>query len=80
MKIEILGPGCPRCEVLEANAREAFKELGLGAELEKVTNMGRITAYGVMSTPGIVMDGRVMGFGRLLSREEIMEMLREQKA
>ncbi len=76
MKIEILGPGCPRCQALEANAKEAVRELGLEAEVEKVTEMGKIMAYGVMSTPGIVVDGKVKGSGKLFSVEEIKEMLR----
>ncbi len=76
MKIEILGPGCPRCQALEANAKEAVKELGLEAEVEKVTEMGRIMAYGVMSTPGIVVDGKVKGSGKLFSVEEIKKMLK----
>ncbi len=76
MKIEILGPGCPRCQALEANAKEAVKELGLEAEVEKVTEMGKIMAYGVMSTPGIVVDGKVKGSGKLFSVEEIKEMLK----
>ncbi|HID97813.1 MAG TPA: thioredoxin family protein [Thermodesulfobacteriaceae bacterium] len=80
MKIEILGQGCSRCRTLEANTREALEELGLDAEIEKVADIARITAYGVMSTPGMVVDGRVKGSGRIFSREEIVEMLREHEA
>jgi small redox-active disulfide protein 2 len=76
MKIEILGPGCPRCQSLEANARQAVSELGIEAEIEKVTEMGKIMSYGVMSTPGIVVDGKVKGSGKLFSVEEIKKMLR----
>ncbi len=75
MKIEILGPGCPRCQSLEANAKQAAKELGIDAEVVKVTEMGKIAAYGVMSTPGIVVDGEVKGSGKLFSVEEIKQML-----
>ncbi len=75
MKIEVLGPGCPRCEILEANVKEAVKELGIDAEVEKVTDVAKITAYGIMSTPGIAVDGKVKGFGKLFSVEEIKEML-----
>ena len=75
MKIEVLGPGCPRCEILEANVKEAVKELGIDAEVEKVTDVAKITAYGIMSTPGLVVDGKVKGFGKLFSVEEIKEML-----
>ena len=75
MKIEVLGPGCPRCQALEANVKEAVKELGIDAEVEKVTDVTKITAYGIMSTPGIAVDGKVKGFGKLFSVEEIKEML-----
>jgi len=77
MKIEILGPGCARCKALEENAKKAAKELGLDAEVVKVTEMGQIAAYGVMSTPGIVVDGNVKGFGKLFSVEEIKNFLRD---
>ncbi len=76
MKIEILGPGCPRCQSLEANAKQAAKELGIDAEVVKVTEMGKIAAHGVMSTPGIVVDGEVKGSGKLFSVEEIKQMLK----
>ena len=76
MKIEVLGPGCPRCQALEANVKEALKELGIDAEVVKVTDMGRIMSYGVISTPGIVVDGQVKGFGRLFSVDEVKEMLK----
>lgn len=77
MKIEILGPGCARCKALEENAKKAAEELGLDAEVVKVTEMGQIAAYGVMSTPGIVVDGNVKGFGKLFSVEEIKNFLRD---
>lgn len=77
MKIKILGPGCPRCQSLEANARQAARELGIDAEFEKVTDMGRIVGYGVMSTPGIVVDSRLKGSGKLFSVEEIKSFLME---
>ncbi|NDY43374.1 thioredoxin family protein [Dissulfurirhabdus thermomarina] len=75
MKIEILGPGCARCEALRANAEQAVKELGLEAEIEKVSEMGRIIGYGVLTTPGIVVDGKVKGYGKLFSVEEIKRLL-----
>ncbi len=76
MKIEILGPGCPRCQSLEANVRQAVTELGIEADIEKVTEMGKIMSYGVMSTPGVVVDGTVKGFGKLFTVEEIKKMLK----
>ncbi len=76
MKIESLGPGCPRCQALEAKVKEAVAELGIDAEIEKVTEMAKIMGYGVVSTPGVVVDGQVKGFGKLFSKDEIKEMLR----
>ncbi|HEY80802.1 MAG TPA: thioredoxin family protein, partial [Caldilineae bacterium] len=55
MKIEVLGPGCPRCQALEANVREAVKDMGLDAVVQKITDLGKIMEYGVISTPGIVV-------------------------
>ena len=75
MKIEILGPGCPRCQSLAANTEQAVKSLGLSAEIEKVTDMRRIAGYGVMTTPGIVVDGRLVGSGRLFTVDEIKKFL-----
>lgn len=77
MKVEILGPGCPRCENLLENAQKAVEELGLDAEVVKVTEMGKIMAYGVMSPPAVVVDGKVKGAGRLFSVEEIKRFLKE---
>ncbi len=76
MKIEILGPGCARCEAVAQNASQAAKELGLDVQIEKITDMAAIVGYGVMSTPGIAIDGHLKGSGRLFSVEEIKEMLR----
>ena len=56
MKIKVLGPGCKNCVNLEKNTRAALAELGLDADVEKVTDYGDIAAYGVMKTPGLVID------------------------
>lgn len=57
MKIEILGIGCPKCKQAEANAKEAIKNLGLDAEVEKITDVNEITDFGVMSTPALAVMG-----------------------
>ncbi len=75
MKIEILGPGCPRCEALAANAAAAAAKLGLDAEVTKVTDINEITSRGVMLPPALVVDGEVKASGRVPSQEEIQEML-----
>jgi small redox-active disulfide protein 2 len=76
-KIEVLGPGCNNCMRLEANAREAVTMAGVEAEIVKVTDYGQILAYGIMSTPGLVIDGNVMSYGRIPSPADIAVWLGE---
>jgi small redox-active disulfide protein 2 len=76
-KIEVLGPGCNNCVRLEANAREAVVMAGVEAEVVKVTDYRQIVAYGVMSTPGLVIDGKVVSYGRIPSAGDIAVWLSE---
>ncbi len=71
MKIEILGTGCAKCKALEENAKKAVAEEGIFAQVEKVEDLVVIMNYGVMNTPGLVIDGEVKSTGKLLSHEEI---------
>lgn len=75
MKIQILGTGCKKCETLYANAQKAIGELNLDAELVKVTDITEIIKLGVMMTPALAIDGKVKSSGKLLSAEDIKEML-----
>lgn len=75
MVIKILGTGCKNCKNLEANAKEAVKELGLDAVVEKVEDMKGIMSYGVMRTPALVVDEKVKAMGRVLKVSEIKEIL-----
>ena len=75
MIIEILGPGCTKCETLLANAKQAVDSLGLDAEIVKVTDITQITARGVLMTPALVVDGEVKSSGRVLAPERICELL-----
>lgn len=75
MDIKVLGPGCNNCMRLEANTREALDALGRTASIEKVTDYGRIMGYGIMSTPGLVVDGTVVTSGRVPSVDDIKRML-----
>ena len=75
MKIEILGTGCPKCKQLTANTEAAVKELALTAEIAKVTDIDKITGYGVMMTPALVVDGTVVSMGKLLNTNEIKKIL-----
>jgi len=76
MKIEILGTGCPKCKMLEANAKKALEDTGKKAEVVKVTDINKIVDYGVMSTPAIVIDGEVKASGRIPDAEEIKKWLK----
>ena len=75
MVIKILGSGCMTCKKLEANAKEAVKELGIDATVEKVENFKDILAYGVMKTPALVVDEQVKVMGRVASTDEIKKLL-----
>ena len=74
-RIQILGTGCPKCKQLTENAEAAAKELELDCEIEKVTDINDIIGFGVMMTPGVVIDGEVKSSGKLASVEEIKEWL-----
>ncbi|MBM9535619.1 thioredoxin family protein [Desulfobulbus alkaliphilus] len=75
MKIEILGPGCAKCNKLAETAKAAADELGVKYELEKVSDVNLIMGYGVMMTPGLVIDGAVKSVGKVPSIEEIKKMM-----
>ena len=75
MIVKILGSGCPNCKKLEANAKKAIKKKGITATLEKVEDIEQIMAYGVMSTPALVVDEEVKIMGRVASPEEIAKHL-----
>ena len=76
--IKILGSGCTKCMELEKAARTAISELQLGYEIEHVTDFAEIAGYGVMSTPALVLDGEVISYGKVLTVEEVKELLMKQ--
>jgi small redox-active disulfide protein 2 len=76
-KIEVLGSGCSNCVKLAENAREAVAMAGVEAEVVKVTDYRQIAAYGVMSTPGLAIDGKVVSTGRIPSAGDIALWLSE---
>ncbi|MCA1754593.1 MAG: thioredoxin family protein [Spirochaeta sp.] len=79
MTIQILGPGCANCQNLEKNVRTAMEQLGLEAEVEKVTDMDQIVEMGVMRTPGYAVDGITVGSGKVFSAEEVVAKLQPYK-
>jgi small redox-active disulfide protein 2 len=76
MKIQILGAGCPKCKTLESNAREAVMKAGVEADIEKITDVDKIMEMGVMITPGLAIDGEVKKTGKVLSADEITELIK----
>ena len=76
MKIEILGTGCTKCKSLEEAVKQAVAKSGKFAQIEKVEDIMKIMEYNVVSTPGLVIDGRVVSTGKLLSVDEIVDLLK----
>jgi small redox-active disulfide protein 2 len=74
-KIQILGTGCPKCKALTQNAEAAAKQLGDDYTIEKVTDINEIIKFGVMMTPALVVDGQVKVVGKVLSPEQIKQLL-----
>lgn len=75
MKIEVLGMGCSKCNTLTERVMEATAELGINAEIVKVDNMKDIMAYGVMTTPALVVDGVVKVKGKVPTKVEIKSLI-----
>ncbi|MFZ4857027.1 MAG: thioredoxin family protein [Desulfuromonadaceae bacterium] len=75
MKIEILGTGCAKCKTLYENTRAAVQEKGIEAEIVKVEDIPSIMKYGVMSTPALVVNGKVLFSGKTASATEIKGLL-----
>ena len=75
MKIQVLGPGCARCNTLADNTKAAADELGLDYELVKVTNLKEIASFGVMNTPALAIDGQVKFAGKVPGSEELKNIL-----
>ena len=74
-KIQVLGPGCPNCEKLVNNTEAAVAELGIDCDIEKVTDIVEITNFDVMLTPAIAVDGVVKSSGKVLSVDQLKELL-----
>jgi small redox-active disulfide protein 2 len=77
LNIKILGSGCPNCKRLEQIARKAVDSVGETAEFEKVTDYQKIIEYDILSTPGLVINDKVVSFGRIPSEVEIQTWVKE---
>lgn len=73
--VKVLGSGCAKCNQLEAATLAALTELGMDATLDHVTDFAEIAAYGVMTTPALVVDGKVVSFGKVLKKDEVKAIL-----
>ncbi len=79
ISVKILGSGCAKCNKLEEATKEALEQLGMDQRVEHITDFGQIAAYGVMSTPALVVDEKVVSFGKVLKKEEIMKILQKNR-
>lgn len=75
--VKVLGSGCAKCNALEQAAREALAELGMETTIDHVTDFAQIAAYGVMSTPALVVDGKVVSYGKVLKKDEAKDLIRK---
>lgn len=75
MEIKVLGTGCPNCKTLEKNVINTLAELNINANVEKVEDIVKIMSYGIMRTPGLVIDGKVVVSGRIPSAKELKELI-----
>jgi small redox-active disulfide protein 2 len=77
MEIKVLGPGCANCYKLEELAKQAVRELGVKAEVVKITDIGQIAMHGILSTPGLIINGKIKHSGKPLpSLEKIKELIK----
>lgn len=75
--IKILGSGCAKCNQLEAATKAALQQLDMDTTIDHVTDFSKIAAYGVMTTPALVVDGKVVSYGKVLKTEEVVKILQK---
>jgi small redox-active disulfide protein 2 len=79
MKIQVVGPGCPRCQETEKNVREACSQLNLAADISHVFDMKEIARLGVIFTPAVIVDGKIFVSGKLPTVEELKNIFSKIK-
>ena len=75
--VKVLGSGCAKCNALEAATKAALEQLGMDPTIEHVTDFSKIASYGVMTTPALVVDGKVVSYGKVLKTEEVVAILKK---
>ena len=75
--VKVLGSGCDKCRTLEKSTLEALAELGRETRVQHVTDFAEIAKYGVMQTPALVVDGKVVSYGKVLSKAEVIKLLKQ---
>lgn len=77
VSVKVLGSGCAKCNQLEAATKAALEHLGMDTTIDHVTDFSQIAAYGVMTTPALVIDGKVVSYGKVLKTEEVVKILQK---
>lgn len=75
--VKILGSGCAKCNTLEASTKAALAQLNMDTTIDHVTDFVQIAAYGVMTTPALVVDGKVVSYGKVLKTDEVVSLLKK---
>lgn len=75
--IKVLGSGCEKCNALEKATKEALEEMGVNVQIDHVTDFAKIASYGVMTTPALVVDEKVVSYGKVLKKQEVIEILKK---
>ena len=78
--VKVLGSGCAKCNALEAATKAALEQLGMDTTIDHVTDFSQIAAYGVMTTPALVVDGKVVSYGKVLKTDEVVNLLQKIRA
>ncbi|HKM08566.1 MAG TPA: thioredoxin family protein [Sphaerochaeta sp.] len=77
--VKILGSGCANCNLLEEHTRQALQELGMDTAIEHVTDFVAIAGFGVMTTPALVVDGKALSSGKVLTKDEVLALLKQAR-
>ncbi len=78
--VKVLGSGCAKCNKLEEATKQALTQLNMDTNIDHVTDFAQISAYGVMTTPALVVDGKVVSYGKVLSVQEVVELLQKARS